>query len=283
MSLPDKINLPLVDDESPGIELIRIPAGNFLMGARGRNLGVEPVHRVCIPNDFYLGKYPVTQRQFSVWTGLAGIDHSNDFPGKDNHPAENMSWQEAVQYCQWVTERYQLYQKKYPDWPGEYECALPTEARWEYACSAWLETPTPDGAGQRVYTEYHTGDGEAALQQAGWYGGNSDSQTQAVGSKEANRHGLYDMHGNVWEWCMDDWDDFAYRKRPGIAKDPLVHGAENAYRVIRGGSWDNLATLCRAACRDWNRPGDRYWNQGFRVGLFPVHSCQPEQTEQPAE
>jgi len=279
MPLPDHIKIPLTDDRSVLLELIRIPAGDFLMGSRWGHSSEEPVHEVCIPFDFYLGQFPVTQQQFAVWTNATDLDHKNRFAGYDDNPAESMNWDESVQFCAWLGERYAHYQSKEETWPSDYQCALPSEAQWEYACSAWGEIENNAGSVNRVYTEYHSGDGEAALHQAGWYGNNSDSQTHAVGGKAPNRHGLYDMHGNVWEWCIDGRNDSAYRQRAGLTDDPLVLPARgDADRVVRGGSWGNHAFGCRVACRGWWHPGDRVRFQGFRVGLFPVQSCQTKQS-----
>ena len=277
MPLPNEINLPLTDNGSVSMLLNRIPADRFFMGARGYYSDEQPAHEVSIPFDFYLGKYPVTQQQFAVWTESAAIEHTNHFPDKDAHPAENMSWHEAMHYCQWLSERYQLMGKKHEGWPDDYLCALPSEAQWEFGCSAWQEITVADDATQRHYTEYHTGDGLAAMHEAGWFEGNSDSNTQPVGQKQPNRHGLHDMHGNVDEWCADVWDKDAYRRRVGVAENPRLTGGDDAYRVFRGGSWSDPATDCRAAYRYRWLPGVRFRLRGFRVGLFPVHSRQNQQ------
>ena len=145
---------------------------------------------------------------------------------------------------------------------------LPTEAHWEYACRAGTRT------------DYYTGDGEAALREAGWFDGNSEGSTHPVGKLAPNDFGLYDMHGNVWEWCLDRWDESAYRRRwDGItAEDTFAlnekHGDQNEAnnnwgenRVLRGGSWIYTADWCRAAYRDRYRAGNSFWNFGFRVCL----------------
>jgi formylglycine-generating enzyme required for sulfatase activity len=237
------------------------------------------VHEVSIPFDFYLGRYPVTQQQFAVWTEYAKINHKNRFLG-NNHPAENMDWQQAVAFACWATGRHRLVGAEDSDLTEDFCCALPSEAQWEYACSAWQEIPVSNGAKRRAYTEYHTGDGEVALGVAGWYSGNSESTTHPVGQKQSNRYGLYDMHGNVNEWCADVWDAHAYSRRPGTIEDPIVNSGDGANRVLRGGTWGLYADSCRAAWRGWAVPDFRGRSHGFRVGLFPVQSCQ---TEQPAK
>ena len=236
-----------------------IPAGSFRMGSRGEYHDEEPRHLVQITQPFYLGTFPVTQQQFAMWKPK----HANGFPGNPHHPAERMDWHESTQYCSWLIENFgnQL--------PAGYAAGLPTEAKWEYACRAGTET------------EFYTGDGKAALAEAGWYPGNSESQTQPVGQLKANEFGLYDMHGNVDEWCADAWDAHAYKKRVNSVCDPFVDGASDSYRVIRGGSWGYLPRYCRSAYRGRWRPGYRNWGRGFRVCLF-LGPCpgQAERAEQ---
>jgi formylglycine-generating enzyme required for sulfatase activity len=139
---------------------------------------------------------------------------------------------------------------------------LLTEAQWEYACRAGTET------------EYYTGDGETALAEAGWYSGNSGNGTHLVGEKKENQWGLYDMHGNVWEWCRDAWDGDAYKKREDGVADPEVTakdpGKETPRRVLRGGSWADRAVWCRSSLRFRGRAG-RFRFYGFRVCLV----CSP--------
>ena len=261
-----------------------------MMGARGYSRAEEPVHEVEITQDFYLGIYPVTHAQFRAWTQAQSIKHENKFEGKDQHPAESLNWFEARQYCHWLMQLDSTHLM-----PDGFQARLPTEAEWEYACSAWQETE----AG-RIYTEYHTGDGVGALQQAGWFGAFEDdnqrnvldSSTQAAGQLTCNRHGLHDMHGNVWEWCLDAFDLAEYSRSAGLCCDPFcadengsrIHPCtaplelsdqDGTDRVRRGGSWNFYATGCRAAYRIRYRPNVSEWSCGFRVGLFPV-PCQSE-------
>jgi len=248
-------------DLGNGIEMTfqLIPAGSFRMGSRGEHPDEEPRHWVQIAKPFYLGTFPVTQQQFAKWKP----EHENEFANNPHHPAENMDWHHANQYCSWLTTtcRDQL--------PAGYAAGLPTEAQWEYACRAGTDT------------DYYTGDGEAALAAAGWHGGNSKSQTQPVGQLQGNDFGLYDMHGNVWEWCVDAYDRHAYRKRVNSICDPFVDSPSYADRVVRGGSWYDSPWLCRSACRLRWRPNFRIRDQGFRVCLF-LGPCpgQAERAEQ---
>ena len=275
----------------------RIPAGKFLMGSRGHFPQEEPVHEVEITQDFYLGVYPVTQAQFRQWTQSENIDHQNEFEGKDDHPAESMDWQQARQFCDWLMSQ----ENAKTIIPQGYRARLPTEAEWEYACASWHDgAQHPEHTGARRYTEYHTGDGDGALREAGWYGyyadrGNMTAEgTQPVGQFQANQFGLHDMHGNVFEWCLDAWDSDAYRTRASSVCNPLIGDSsgrvfdpfdvqsDDAFRVLRGGSWGGQATGCRAAYRFGYRPGNRFGIYGFRVGLFPVRSHQLDQLDQPA-
>lgn len=222
-----------------------IPPGSFRMGSRGDIFHEEPLHRVLITRTFFLGTFPVTQQQFAKWK----LEHANYFANRPQHPAESMDWLEANQYCSWlkVICSTQI--------PSGYEVGLPTEAQWEYACRAGTET------------EYYTGDGEAALAEAGCFSGNSSSQTQRVGQLKANEFGLYDMLGNVREWCADAWDANAYKRRVNGVCDPFVDGGSDALRVIRGGGWDYSPGYCRSAYRNRWSPSNRHWVLGFRVCL----------------
>jgi formylglycine-generating enzyme required for sulfatase activity len=130
-------------------------------------------------------------------------------------------------------------------------------------------------------TEYHAGDGPTALERCGWYAGNSNGKTHRVGEKIPNALGLYDMHGNVWEWCRDAWvNDYAHLVN-GMHVDQMVRSSEqlggNRLRAARGGCWNISARGCLAAFRDWWSPVNRVRDQGFRAGLFPgPTSCQGE-------
>ena len=172
---------------------------------------------------FSIGVYEVTQQQYEAVMG----SNPSEFKGANN-PVENVSWDDAVAYC-----------AKLSSLPAEVAAGhmyrLPTEAEWEYACRAGTTT------------EYSFGDDEKDLGKYAWFKDNSEKKTHAVGEKLPNGWGLYDMHGNVWEWCSD---------------------AEGSNRVIRGGSWSFDAAYCRSAYRHPLVPPDRR-NYGFRLALSP--------------
>jgi formylglycine-generating enzyme required for sulfatase activity len=224
-----------------------LPTGpeGFIMGQRGEQGNEEPAHRVQITQGFWIAETPVTQAQFAVWTKAAKVQHENVFKNQPDNPAENLSWFEAVEFCRWLT---QTHRDQFP--ASAKLAALPTEAEWEYACRAGTAT------------DYYTGDDVAALEEAGWFNGNSHGATHPVRQKARNACHLYDMHGNVWEWCSD-WHG-EYPK--GAVTDP-TGPREGSDRVDRGGSWDYGATMCRSSFRGRLDPSGRNFNNGFRLAL----------------
>jgi formylglycine-generating enzyme required for sulfatase activity len=210
---------------SIGMEFVLIPAGTFLMGSPDSDMEAfpdeKPAHRVTISQPFYLGKYPVTQAQ---WEAIMGNNPSR-FKGNPNYPVENVSWDDVHAFLRKLNER-----------EGGWDYRLPTEAQWEYACRARTQTP-----------RYHPDVNAIA-----WYEENSNGQPQPVGRKLPNAWGLYDMLGNVWEWCNN-----AGRKRTAdVVIDPN--------RAIRGGGWSTFALFVRAAVSVWHPPGGRVDGLGFR-------------------
>src|ERR1044071_631143 len=205
------------------------PSGKFTMGSpdseAGRFTDEGPQHTVSI-SSFYLGKYEVTQAQWRAVANLPKVkidlnpDPSN-FKG-DNLPVEQVGWEEAIEFCDRLSRATG---KTY---------RLPTAAEWEYAARAAT-----------------TGPYAGNLDSMGWYDRNADGKTHPVGTKQANGFGLYDMHGNVWEWCMDWYSENVYGYNP-IA-DPRGP-ATGSQRVNRGGSWYSDARHCRSANRNGNAP-----------------------------
>ncbi|MGD0091177.1 MAG: SUMF1/EgtB/PvdO family nonheme iron enzyme [Planctomycetota bacterium] len=234
------------------------------MGQQGL---AEPVHPVKITKPFYLGKYVVTQAQYEKVMGA----NPSRWKGADL-PVEQVSWDDAKKFCEVATTILSRDRKGAETKPlanargSELSIRLPTEAQWEYACRAGTTT------------EYNTGQGEAALEKAGWYIKNSGGKTNPVGKKAPNAWGLYDMHGNVWEWCEDRWGE-RYDAQAAQA-DPTGPTTSNN-RVLRGGAWCNDPGGCCCACRDQSGPGGRVDRDGFRVrmalplGGAPV-AVQPE-------
>lgn len=226
------------------MKLALIPAGEFVMGSpsteSGRYSSEGPQHRVWISKPFYLGVYEITQDQYKAATG-DNPSHFKDTGG--SAPVEQVSWDDASSFCRKLSER-----------TGR-RVRLPTEAQWEYACRAGTETSLNSG---RALTST---DGACRnLDAVGWYYENSFYHTHAVGGKPANAFGLYDMHGNVYEWCSDWYDNYANVK----AVDP-PGSSSGTRRVLRGGTWNFSAWHCRSANRNWCTPDRRYDNIGFRV------------------
>jgi formylglycine-generating enzyme required for sulfatase activity len=206
--------------------------------------GEYPRHGVRITRPFYLGRTEVTQAQ---WEAVTGNNPSRN-QGGGALPVEGVSWGE-------VTGDFLAKVNAVAKLEGEAVFALPTEAQWEYACRAGTAT------------EYHAGDGEEALKACGWYKGNSGGKTHPVGGKEANAWTLHDMHGNVWEWCRDNYDRDWYRKESPTA-DPVNPGQGNTHRVLRGGGWYyGIPGQCRSAFRYHRSPDTRYHNFGWRLSL----------------
>ena len=220
------------------MELALIPAGEFMMGSPEREKDHDssegPQHRVRISQPFYLGKTEVTQAQ---WTAVMGNNPSN-FKGSTDLPVEQVSWDDCQEFCRKLSQRV-----------GR-EIRLPTEAEWEYACRAGTTTA------------YSFGSDASRLGEYAWYTDNSAVQTHPVGRKRANRWGLYDMHGNVEEWCADWWVD----PYPSGSQQVNPTGPTSGdTRVFRGGNWDNYAFRLRSAYRDGNKPALGFLWVGFRV------------------
>jgi formylglycine-generating enzyme required for sulfatase activity len=277
-----------------------IPAGEFRMGSRGSDSSEEPIHRVRITKPFYIGVYPVTQLQWQ--TIVETVPPVNDpFDGaeqdsltadpsrykRDNSPVETVSWDASRAWCQRLF-RSSAVRDCVDDAEQSVEIVkvdLPTEAEWEYACRLVQTTPSPVCSD----TEYNTGDGEAALSAAGRYDKNSSWETHDVGGRAPNGIGLYDMHGNVWEWCLDAYAADAYKLRIDGISDLMVRASpvgkseKDAIRVFRAGSWGSSAGDCRATYRGRCLRIYRDGNLGFRVCLFfgPVPSQQTQQGVKP--
>jgi formylglycine-generating enzyme required for sulfatase activity len=250
------------------------PAGTFTMGSPGGEAGRyddETQHRVTLTRGFWMGETEVRQ---GLWRDVMG-ENPSCFMSGDNYPVENVSWNDCQAFVQALNARYPQDGLRW---------ALPTEAQWEYACRAGTGTALPNGKDIRIL-----GDNNApALDDIAWYGGNSSvnyggsngvdtsgwpgkqypggkAGTHPVGGKKANAWGLYDMIGNVWEWCADWYGPYP----SGLVTDPTGSG-QGSNRVGRGGSWYSYARLCRSALRGDFDPGGRINFLGLRLALLPA-------------
>ena len=272
-SIPSEVrDLPKITNII-GMKLVLIPKGTFMMGSPKTEKGRvqdETQHQVTISKDYYLGVTEVTQEQYEKVMGTNPSNfQGNKIEGSSsNHPVDRVSWEDAVEFC-----------KKLSELPEEKGAGrvyrLPTEAEWEYACRAGSKTA------------YSFGDNSRDLGNYAWFGNNSGSKeldsaailkdtpqrymdtlvsarcaTHPVGEKKANAWGLYDMHGNVWEWCSDWYGGYP----KGAVSDP-VGPIQGSRRVDRGGSWLLEAARCRLAIRFRRLPSVREYDLGFRVAL----------------
>ena len=264
-----KSSSQILTETLPGnikLEMVKIPAGSFTMGSDEYD-DEKPKHQVKL-QEFYLGKYPVTQEQYESVMG----NNPSNFQDNPKNPVEQVSWEDAQEFCQKLN---QLTGKKY---------RLPTEAEWEYACRAGTQT------------RYYFGDDQSLLKEYAWYGDNSgdsfldtikmwdadpnwenyykklmdnNCKTHPVGEKKLNNWGLYDMSGNVWEWCEDPWHD-SYANKPENIKNngnTIWSSSDISFRVLRGGSWNNNSRNCRSANRNRNNADVRNNNIGFRLAV----------------
>jgi formylglycine-generating enzyme required for sulfatase activity len=227
-----------------GMKLRWIPPGKFWMGSpegeAGRWKNEGPQHPVTLTQGFWMGKYPVTKAQYRVVMGKN--------PSKckrKRHPVEQVSWYQAVEFCRKLTER----ERRTGKLPSGWVYRLPSEAEWEYAARAGS-----------------TGVRYGALDEIAWYEDNSGRETHEVGGKKPNAWGLYDMLGNVWEWCRDVWHD-DYEGAPTDGSAWRQQEEDTDRRVIRGGSWYGDARRARAAARHIAEEGGLFCHLGFRCVL----------------
>ncbi|MCR4572252.1 MAG: SUMF1/EgtB/PvdO family nonheme iron enzyme, partial [Lentisphaeria bacterium] len=238
-----------------GVELkmVKVAAGSFMMGSNDGDSDEKPVHKVTLTKDFWLGETEVTQSQYEAVMGR----NPSYFKKGGNYPVERVSWNDAMAFCRKLTEL----ERKAGRISDKEEYTLPTEAQWEYAAR---------GGGKSKGYKYSGGDNP---DEVGWHYGNSrrwwgdphSKLTHPVKRKKPNELGLYDMSGNVWEWCLDLYD----RYPNGAVTDPKGP-SEGSNRVLRGGSWYSNAGSCRSANRGNDDPSDSYIMVGFRLALAPV-------------
>ncbi len=235
------------------LEMVAIPGDKFIMGSpsgEGDNYE-KPQHEVTV-QPFFMGKYPITQAQWRAVADLPRVKYDLDpdpseFKG-DNRPVEQVSWYDAVEFCQQLSRK-----------TGR-EYRLPSEAEWEYACRAGTTTPFHFGETITSKLANYRASETYAREPQGEY----RKETTPVGSFPPNGFGLYDMHGNVWEWCADNWHD-NYKGAPTDGS-AWTTGGDDSDSVRRGGSWYHNPLLCRSAYRYYNIRGrDIFVNVGFRV------------------
>lgn len=219
-----------------GPEMVWLPGGTFNMGDENITDAEKLVHQVTL-SHFSVSKYPVTFEEYDKFCDDTGREKpSDEGGGRGRRPIINVSWDDAVDYCKWLSEQ-----------TGQ-NYRLLTEAQWEYACRAGSESA------------YCFGDGEKQLEEYAWYGKNAGVKTHPVGEKKSNVWGLYDLHGNVWEWVQDWYGDYPSEPQNNPSGPELGSG-----RVVRGGCWVSGAVNCRSAYRSGVEPGGRIIGLGFRL------------------
>ncbi len=231
VEIPKKTEQGKIFTNSIGMEFVLIPAGSFQMGSNEYD-DEKPVHNVKIDKEFYLGKYEVTQKQYQAIMG----NNPSHFKG-ENHPVEQVSWNDAQEFIKKLNEK---------EGKGN-KYRLPSEAEWEYAARA------------NTSTKWSFGDNESDLKNYAWYGANSDSKTHEVGQKKPNGFGLFDMHGNVWEWTCSDYEKYSESNHIKCLR------YRNVNKSLRGGSWNSFADYCRSSSRNYF--SDRNHYDGFRLVL----------------
>ena len=231
----DVITIPVKDGIC--IEMVKVEGGTFMMGAtsemKNPNSNEKPVHQVTLTNDYYMGKYEVTQ---ALWQAVMGSNPS-EYKG-DNLPVETVSWNDCQKF---ISKLNSLTGRMF---------RLPTEAEWEYAARGGKES--------RGY-QYS---GSSNISDVAWYDENSGSKTHPVGTKQANELGIYDMTGNVWEWCSDWYSSYSSSSQT----NPTGSDSGSA-RVSRGGGWFNDASYCRLSVRFYYTPDFRLDILGLRLAL----------------
>lgn len=215
-------------------DMIFIKGGKFIMG---NERDTSPIHEVSVP-DYFLGKYLVTQ---GLWKVVMGEKNNPSFFQGDLRPVESVSWNNAKTFIQKLNEKTG---KTY---------RLPTEAEWEFAARGG------------IYSQRYLYAGSDKLKEVGWYNQNSERTTYSVGQKLPNELGIYDLSGNVWEWCEDDW----HKNYKGIPTNgsAWINKKRGGARILRGGSWGNASEFCDVSYRSLNLPDYPGSQIGFRLAL----------------
>jgi len=237
--------------------MVQVEGGTFDMGCDPGDT-CEDLHKQEV-SSFQMAKYETTWWQYFLFCKATGNKYdSPDLDTEGDNPAVNVSWYDAAAYCNWVSRQLGKTEVIAKDADGKYSVPLravyrlPTEAEWEYGAKG----------GNRPEGTIYSGNNE--LDSVGWFNENSGDRTRAVGKKQANALGLYDMSGNVWEWCRDWYGDY-----PKKLKKDYDGAPEGSFRGLRGGSWDYRAEACRTAYRNYRYPVFRNGNIGFRLVFVP--------------
>jgi formylglycine-generating enzyme required for sulfatase activity len=241
-------------------QMVVLPSGSYLMGsaeddAHGYS-DERPQHKVTIDYQLAMGRYPVTFEEWDACVADGGVEHQPEDHGwgRGKRPVINVSWDDAQAYAAWLNQKLGISQ----DDPTRYR--LPSEAEWEYACRAGT-TGNYSTFGGQISDNAATYDASVVDGTLSPQAGRKHDKTTPVGIYAPNPWGLYDMHGNVWEWVQDDYEE-SYR---GAPVDGAAWKTGAAIRVLRGGSWDDSAMLARSAYRFSGFPGDRDGDFGFRL------------------
>jgi formylglycine-generating enzyme required for sulfatase activity len=237
-----------------GITMKKIPEGTFLMGSPAnenlRDPDEGPQTEVTITKTYWVSSHEVTQSQFETIMSF----NPSDFSGS-NSPVESVTWEEAMDFCNKLNQRY----AEQNIIPEGYHFTLPSEAQWEKACRAGTESI------------YYFGNSSVPLGDHAWFATNSSNRTHSVGGKLPNPAGLYDIAGNVLEWCLDSWKS----SHPGGRVVDYVNITNSSNRVIRGGGFEDGANGCRSAYRKYRSQSGRYNFVGFRIALSPIAPLEP--------
>ena len=273
----DNLVVPTVDDPITGnnftvklkldnnkpLDMIWCKPGSFMMGSPANEKGRydnETQHQVTLTKGFWLGKYEVTQAQYQAIMGTNPSAKDRGI-GAD-YPVNMVTYDNVLEFCQRLTDKERLAGRL----SNKYKYTLPTEAQWEYACRAGTASALNNGKELMSETGFCNN-----LDQVGWFGnqnaggGNAGGKIHPVEQKKANAWGIYDMHGNVWEWCLG-W----YEEYPTMAVTDPMGPSMGSSRVQRGGSWYNFPRRCRSAMRGNPLPNTKDYHVGFRIALVPV-------------
>ncbi len=240
---------PLQDGDPVSFRMIKVEGGEFWMGSKDEEASFLeiPVHRVEL-SPFWIGEFPVTQ---ALWVAVMG--HNPAYFQGLNRPVEQVSWIDIVE--RFLPALNQRSKQSY---------RLPTEAEWEYAAQGGASDTLSSQNRKYKYA------GSNRLKNVAWYEGNGHNETKSVGLKQANALGLYDMSGNVWEWCADWFDEKYYQTcaDKGAVKKPMGP-AQGRSRILRGGSWNFNSRDCRVSARFNDYPQNAFTNRGFRLVVSP--------------